>query len=88
MALNDRLEFAAVAVICCTVVVAVVAGLGSFSLELFATVSIFVLIVLVEVTSSNWFGTKWEQRVQWLLVIGLLVFTVLIANRLLRLIPS
>ncbi|AFO55378.1 MULTISPECIES: hypothetical protein [Natrinema] len=60
---------------------------GSLSAELFFTCSLIGLLVVTELTVPGNVTPRWRSRLRWLTVLGVIGFALLVARRLLAVLP-
>lgn len=61
--------------------------LGALSLEIFFIVSLAGILVLIELTAPVNVSPRWRTRLRWLILLGMVVFGVFMARRILELLP-
>lgn len=67
--------------------VVALAALSRLSVELYLTVSLIGLLVLLELTAPLNVSPRWERRLKWVALLGFLGFAYLVVRRILAQIP-
>jgi hypothetical protein len=62
--------------------------LDALSLELFFVVAFIGVLVLIELVTPVSVTPRWQRRLRWLVVLGLLVFGYIVVRRILRILPE
>ncbi|MDS0261459.1 hypothetical protein NDI56_18820 [Haloarcula sp. S1CR25-12] len=62
--------------------------LRSFSHELFFVLSFIGFLVVVELTASFAVRPVWRRRLRWIIAAGLVVFAVIVARRIVAILPT
>lgn len=87
MTVKRRLEFVHGQVAWMAAVIIILFLLDAFSYELFFAGSFVGLLVMIEYTSTVEVTPTWRRRLRWIILIGLLVFGVVIVERIVRYLP-
>lgn len=83
---RDRFLVAYLAWMVATLFVLVV--LESFSYELFFVVSLVGLLIVTELTMPFRVTPRWQRRLRWLILLGLVGFGYVVVRRILEILPS
>jgi hypothetical protein len=83
---RDRFLVAHLAWMVATLFVLVV--LESFSYELFFVVSLIGLLVVTELTMPFRVTPRWQRRLRWLVLLGLVGFGYVVVRRILEILPT
>lgn len=84
MALNRRLQFVYITVGVMLGIIYVLALLDASSLELFFIISFVSFLVLIEFRTPMLIAPRWQRRLRWVIVFGLLLFGYIVIRRSLR----
>lgn len=87
MTVQRRLEFVHGQVAWMLAVTVVLVLLDSLSYALFFAGSFVGLLVMIEYTSPVEVTPAWRRRLRWVILLGLLVFGVVILERIVRALP-
>lgn len=87
MTVTNRLQFVYGQVAWMSGMLVVLVLLGSLSYELFFAGSLVGFLVMMEYTSPIDVTPRWRRRLRWFLIAGVLVFGLVVVDRILRALP-
>lgn len=86
--MRQRLQFITLVVLGFSLFLALAAALGEFEPDLLFIVVFMLFVAIVELTAPDVITVPWRRRLGWFTVLGLLVSSVLLSQRILETLPD
>lgn len=62
--------------------------LDTLTIELFFVLSLIGFLIVTELTAPFAVTPRWRSRLRWVIILGLIVFSVIVVRRILEILPS